>query len=407
MILSLLGEALQAMAANRLRTFLTALGIIIGVAAVVLMVSVGEGTQKQVTDSIRSMGSNLLIVRSGSRTQGGVRMGAGGTPTLTEMDAQAIAQLPGTLMTAPMVTGGVQVIYGPNNWSTSAVGTNANFLRIRNWDLAEGRDFTESEIQGGMRVALIGQDVATQLFGIDDPIGQVIRIKQSPFRVIGLLSVKGQTLDGRSQDDTIIVPLRTAQRQLFGTQFQGTVAFILVQAKSDSVMSSLQRNIELLLRQRHHLGEHAVDDFTVTNMAEVTEAATKITGMLSILLGAIASISLFVGGIGIMNIMMVSVTERTREIGIRMALGARRADIMLQFLMESVIITVSGGIIGILGGIGLALLAHRMFNIWTLISSSPVVLAFGVSVAVGIFFGLYPAHKASRMRPIDALRYQG
>jgi putative ABC transport system permease protein len=407
MILSLLGEALQAMAANRLRTFLTALGIMIGVAAVVLMVSVGQGTQKQVTDSIRSMGSNLLVVRSGSRTQGGVRMGAGGTPTLTEMDAQAIAQLPSTLMVAPMVTGGEQVIYGPNNWSTSVVGTNADYLHIRNWDLAEGRDFTESEIQGGMRVALIGQDVATQLFGVDDPVGQVIRIKQSPFKIIGLLSVKGQTLDGRSQDDTIIVPLRTAQNQLFGTQFQGTVAFILVQARSDDVMNSLQHNIELLLRQRHHLGEHVDDDFTVTNMAEVTQTASEITGLLSILLGAIASISLFVGGIGIMNIMMVSVTERTREIGIRMALGAKRADIMLQFLMESVIITMSGGIIGILAGIGMALFAKRMFNVWTLISSSPIVLAFGVSVAVGIFFGLYPAHKAARMRPIDALRYQG
>jgi putative ABC transport system permease protein len=407
MILSLLGEALQAMAANRLRTFLTALGIVIGVAAVVLMVSIGEGTQKQVTDSIKSMGANLLIVRSGSRTQGGVRMGAGGTPTLTEMDAQAIAQLPNTLMTAPMVMGGVQVIYGPNNWSTNVTGTNADFLRIRNWSLAEGRDFSESEAQGGMRVAIIGQDVATQLFGVDDPVGQVIRIKQSPFRVIGLLSVKGQTLDGRSQDDTIIVPLRTAQRQLFGTRFQGTVAFILVQARSEGVMNALQRNIALLLRQRHHLGAHTEDDFTVTNMAEVTQTASEITGMLSILLGAIASISLFVGGIGIMNIMMVSVTERTREIGIRMALGAKRADILLQFLMESVIITVSGGIVGILGGIGLALLATRLFNVWTLISSAPVILAFGVSVAVGVFFGLYPARKAARMRPIDALRYQG
>lgn len=407
MIESLLGEALQAMAANGLRTILTALGIMIGVAAVVLMVSIGEGTQKQVTDSIRSMGSNLLIVRSGSRTQGGVRMGAGQTPTLTEMDSEAIAQLPETLMTAPMVQGGVQVIYGANNWSTSVVGTDANYLRIRDWNLAEGRDFTESEIKGGLRVAILGQDVATQLFGIDNPVGQVIRIKQSPFKVIGLLSVKGQTLDGRSQDDTIIVPLRTAQRQLFGTQFQGTIGFIFVQAKSDNKMESLQRNIELLLRQRHHLGDHAEDDFTVTNMAEVTQKANEITGMLSILLGAIASISLFVGGIGIMNIMMVSVTERTREIGIRMALGARRVDIMLQFLLESVIITVSGGVIGILTGIGLSVVAKRFFNVWAVITSSPIILAFAVSVAVGIFFGLYPARKAAKMKPIDALRYQG
>lgn len=407
MIWSLLGEALQAMAANRLRTFLTALGITIGVGAVVLMVAIGEGTQQRVTDSIASMGSNLLIVRSGSTTRGGVRGGHGMAPTLTVMDSQAIAQLSGAAMVAPQVHGVVQVVYGPNNWSTQAYGTNAEYLKIRDWKVVEGRDFSDSEVLGGIRVAIIGKEVARQLFGIEDPLGKSIRIKQSPFRVIGLLDEKGQGLDGRDQDDVIFVPLSTAQRQLFGTQFAGSVSFIMVQAHSPEAMQPLQRSIEQLLRQRHHLGVHADDDFTVMNMTEVTQTASEITGMLSILLGAIASISLFVGGIGIMNIMMVSVTERTREIGIRMALGAKRTDILTQFLLESVIITVSGGIVGILLGIVLAIWATRLFDVWVLISAMPVLLAFGVSVAVGVFFGLYPARKASLLHPIEALRYQG
>jgi len=407
MIASLLGEALAAMAANRLRTFLTALGILIGVAAVVLMVAIGQGTQSRVSESIASMGSNLLIVRSGAPSHGGVRGGAGSLPTLTVMDAEAIGQLSRVALVAPMVSGSVQVVYGPNNWNTSVIGTTPDYLGIRDWRVVEGRPFSESEAMSGVRVALVGSEVARQLFGEEDPVGKSIRIQRSPFRVIGLLEEKGQSLGGHNQDDTIIVPLSMAQRQLFGTQFQGTVAMVMVQARTAAEMTPLEGNIRELLRQRHHLRTRAEDDFRITNMTEVSETASEVTGMLSILLGAIASISLFVGGIGIMNIMMVSVTERTREIGIRMAIGARRSDIMLQFLMESVIITVSGGVVGILVGIGLAMLATRLFDVWTLISATPVVLAFGVSVAVGLFFGLYPARKAARMRPIDALRYQG
>lgn len=407
MILSLLGEALAAMAANRLRTFLTALGILIGVAAVVLMVAIGQGTQKQVSDSIASMGSNLLIVRSGAPRKGGVHGGAGNMPTLTTMDAVAISQLARAALVAPTVMGSVQIIYGPNNWNTTAAGTNADYLGIRDWRVIAGRDFSDSEAMSGVRVALLGQEVARQLFGDEDPVGKSIRVQRSPFRVIGLLDAKGQSMGGQNQDDMIIVPLVTAQRQLFGTQFQGTVSMVMVQARSPADMTPLEQSIHDLLRQRHHLNARAEDDFRITNMTEVSETASEVTGMLSILLGAIASISLFVGGIGIMNIMMVSVTERTREIGIRMAIGASRRDILTQFLLESVIITMAGGVIGIATGIGLALVATRMFDVWTAITAMPVLLAFGVSVAVGIFFGLYPARKASMMRPIDALRYQG
>jgi len=406
-ILSLLGEALAAMAANRLRTFLTALGILIGVAAVVLMVAIGQGTQTQVGESIASMGSNLLIVRSGAPRHGGVRGGAGSLPTLTVSDAQAITQLSRTSLMAPSVTGSVQVVYGPNNWNTSAIGTTPDYLRIRDWRVIDGRLFSESEAVSGVRVALIGQEVARQLFGDENPVGKSIRVQRSPFRIIGLLDAKGQSLGGHNQDDTLVVPLVTAQRQLFGTQFQGTVAMVMVQAHDAAEMTPLEGDIRQLLRQRHHLNVRAEDDFRITNMTEVSETASEVTGMLSILLGAIASISLFVGGIGIMNIMMVSVTERTREIGIRMAIGARRRDILLQFLLESVIITMAGGIVGIITGVALAFAATRMFDVWTTVTAMPVLLAFGVSVAVGIFFGLYPARKAARMRPIDALRYQG
>ena len=407
MMMSLLGEALAAMAANRLRTFLTALGILIGVAAVVLMVAIGQGTQRQVSDSIASMGSNLLIVRSGASSHGGVRGGGGNMPTLTVTDADAIRQLAGASLVAPSVNGSVQVVYGPNNWNTSVSGTNADYLRIRDWKVISGRTFSESESSSGVRVALMGQEVARQIFADENPVGKSIRIQRTPFLVIGLLDEKGQSLGGHNQDDMIIVPLVTAQRQLFGTLFGGTVSMMMVQAESEGDMTSLEGRVRQLLRQRHHIHERAEDDFRLTNMTEVSETASEVTGMLSILLGAIASISLFVGGIGIMNIMMVSVTERTREIGIRMAIGARRSDILVQFLLESVIITMAGGVAGIGLGIGAASLVTRMFDVLTTITAAPVILAFVVSVGVGIFFGLYPARKAAQMRPIDALRYQG
>jgi putative ABC transport system permease protein len=404
--LSMLGEALQAMAGNKLRTFLTALGIIIGVGAVVLMVALGQGTQAAVTKSISALGSNLLIVRSGSAQQGGFRGGAGGLPTLKTSDAQALQDLTSIKAVAPVVQQGAQLVYGPNNWGTQVVGTTDGYLEIRDWTLQSGRMFTETEINSGMRVAILGQTVAEQLFGNADPIDQSIRIQKSPYQVIGVLSQKGQSMDGRDQDDTVLIPLVTAQRQLVGSQFQGTVSVIMAQAKSAQQLSAGEEQITDLLHQRHRIAEGADDDFSVTNMASVANTMAQITGMLSILLGSIAGISLFVGGIGIMNIMMVSVTERTREIGIRMAIGASRKTVLLQFLLEAIIITTTGGLIGILLGVGLAQGVQHFAGIAVAITLQPILLAFGVSTLVGLFFGLYPARKASMLKPIEALRYQ-
>jgi putative ABC transport system permease protein len=404
--LSMLGEALQAMSANKLRTFLTALGIIIGVGAVVLMVALGQGTQSAVTKSISALGSNLLIVRSGSAQQGGFRGGAGGLPTLTTSDAQALQDLSSLKAVAPVIQQGAQLVYGPNNWGTQIVGTTDAYLGIRDWGLQSGRTFTDTEMNSGMRVAILGQTVAQQLFGNVDPIDQSVRIQHSPYQVVGVLAQKGQSMDGRDQDDTVIIPLVTAQRQLVGSQFKGTVSVIMAQANSEQQLNSGEAEITDLLHQRHRIAEGADDDFSVTNMASIASTMAQVTGMLSILLGSIAGISLFVGGIGIMNIMMVSVTERTREIGIRMAIGASRKTVLLQFLLEAIIITMSGGVIGILIGIGLAKLVERFAGIAVAITPQPILLAFGVSTLVGLFFGLYPARKASMLKPIEALRYQ-
>ncbi len=404
--LSMLGEALQAMSANKLRTFLTALGIIIGVGAVVLMVALGQGTQTAVTKSISALGSNLLIVRSGSAQQGGFRGGAGGLPTLKTSDAQALLDLTSLNTAAPVVQQGAQLVYGPNNWGTQIVGSTDAYLDIRDWTLQSGRIFTDTEMNSGMRVAILGQTVAEQLFGNADPIDQSVRIQKSPYQVIGVLAQKGQSMDGRDQDDTVLIPLVTAQRQLVGSQFKGSVSMIMAKANSAQQLASGEAQIADLLRQRHRIAEGADDDFSVTNMASIASTMAQITGMLSILLGSIAGISLLVGGIGIMNIMMVSVTERTREIGIRMAIGASRKTVLLQFLLEAVIITTTGGLIGILIGVGAALGVQRFGGIAVAITPQPILLAFGVSTLVGLFFGLYPARKASMLKPIEALRYQ-
>jgi putative ABC transport system permease protein len=402
----MLGEAWHAMGANRMRTFLTMLGMVIGVGAVIAMMAIGEGVKDSVNASISSMGSNLFIVVSGSTTSGGMRMGGGAAPTLTLGDAQAISELSSVRASAPVIGGTAQVVHGSVNWSTSVNGVTPAYLEVAAWQIAEGAWMGDSDLRSATRVAVLGQTVVLNLFGDEDPIGKTIRIKQSPFTVIGVLGGKGQSLDGRDQDDTILVPLRTAQRQLFAQQFQNAVRNIMVQAVSAVAMPQAEREMNELLRQRHRLREGADDDFTVRNMTALAKTAAQTAELMSMLLGAIASISLVVGGVGIMNIMLVSVTERTREIGIRMAIGARRRDILTQFLLEAISISVAGCLIGVALGVGAALLANNLTQTPVVITLSSILLGFAVATAVGVFFGYYPAHKASKLHPIEALRYQ-
>ncbi|MBI5659989.1 MAG: ABC transporter permease [Nitrosomonadales bacterium] len=406
MIGAMLGEAWMAMGANRLRTVLTMLGMVIGVGAVILMLAVGQGAQQQVQASIASMGSNLFIVLSGSITSGGVRVGGGAAPTLTIADAQAIEELPSVLAVAPSSPGTAQLVDGPRNWSTQIIGTTPNYLAVRDWRISAGAPFTGSDVRSATRVALLGQTVVRNLFGEEDPTGKTIRIKNSPYVVLGVLAAKGQSLDGRDQDDTVLVPVTTAQRKLFGTQFAGTVRFISVQAASSEAMPAVEKAINELLRQRHRIREGADNDFSVRNLTAMANTAAETAQIMSLMLGAIASISLLVGGIGIMNIMLVSVTERTREIGIRMAIGARGKDILLQFLLEAIIISVIGCMIGVAIGVGGAFAVNKTSGMAVLVTMSSIVTAFVVAATVGIFFGWYPARKASLLRPIDALRFQ-
>lgn len=406
MFSAMLGEAWGAMGANRLRTFLTMLGMMIGVGAVVLMMAIGQGAQESVKQSINAMGSNIFIVLSGSFTAGGARSGSGGTSTLTVNDADAISELDGVNNVAPISMGNAQVIFGNNNWSTSIIGTTPTYLEIRGWDLDDGYVFSDSDMRSATRVALIGKTVIENIFGDVDPIGKTIRIKQNPFVVLGVLKDKGQSLDGRDQDDTIIVPLTTAQRKILGNQFAGSVRQIMVQANNPESMPMVEQSINSLLKQRHNIREGADNDFNVRNLTAVANSAAETTRTMSLLLGAIASVSLLVGGIGIMNIMLVSVTERTREIGIRMAIGARERDILLQFLLEAIVISVIGCLIGLFIGVTGAMLVNKLTQAAVVISGNSVMIAFGVAASVGIFFGFYPARKAARMNPIEALRHQ-
>jgi len=407
MFFSMLSEAWHAMGANRLRTFLTMLGMVIGVGAVILMMAIGQGAQQAIKKSIDSMGSNLFIVLSGSSNSMGTRTGSGNAASLNINDAYAVADLTDVLMVAPINTGNAQIVYSGNNWNTSVIGTTPNYFNIRNWNVDEGYAFTDSDIRSATRVALIGKTVAENLFSDEiDPVGKTIRIKNNPFIILGVLERKGQSLDGRDQDDTVIVPITTAQRKVFGNQIPGSVRMVMAQAKSEKVMSIAEDSINGLLRQRHNIRESMDNDFSVRNLTAMANTAAETTKTMSMLLGAIASISLLVGGIGIMNIMLVSVTERTREIGIRMAIGAREKDILLQFLLEACAISIVGCMIGVLLGLGGAYMIEKAFGLEIVVSTNSILLAFSVAASVGVFFGFYPASKAAKLNPIEALRYQ-
>jgi putative ABC transport system permease protein len=399
--------ALRALRTNKMRSFLTMLGIIIGIAAVIAMVAIGSGASKIISDQIASVGSNILLVLPGSRTSGGMRLGHGSTPTLTYDDAKAIkAECPSVALAAPVVRGGAPVVYGNMNWSTSVMGITPEYLVARDWRVVEGRGFAQSDVDGSAKNCLIGRTVAENLFGAEDPLGKIVRVKKLPFIVVGVMDGKGRSPQGADQDDIVFVPLRTAQRKLFGSQFPNSVGSIMIQANSEQDLSRAEVQVNALLTQRHKIGPGRDADFSVRNLTELLDVAEQSSKAMSLLLGAVASISLIVGGIGIMNIMLVSVTERTREIGIRMAIGAKERDILLQFLTEAVLLTFIGGIIGMALGVGGAKLVSVFFDWPTLISFQAIAMAFGFSGAIGIFFGFYPARKAASLNPIEALRYE-
>jgi putative ABC transport system permease protein len=390
-----------------MRSFLTGLGIIIGVGAVISMVSIGEGAKRGIEDRFASMGTNLLFVRPGSQNQRGVHGGWGSMTTLKEDDAAAIAeQCPAVMYVSPSVSARAQTVYGNKNWNTSISGTGANYPEVRNWEVESGMYFDEGLVKAAAKVCVLGADVKTNLFEEEDPIGKVIRIKKIPFKVLGVLKKRGESGGFGSRDDMITIPYTTAMRRLQGIDY---IQSVDVRAVSADKMAEAQSQIEDLLRVRHRIAPGAEDDFNVGNMSEIAESAAESTKMMTVLLGSIAGISLLVGGIGIMNIMLVSVTERIREIGLRMAIGAREKDILLQFLTEAVVLSLMGGLIGIGFGIGASKLIKniKMFSAFkTVVSLDSVLLAFCFAAAIGIFFGFYPARKASRLDPIEALRYE-
>ncbi|HTK94477.1 MAG TPA: ABC transporter permease [Terriglobales bacterium] len=404
-VMAVIRIAMRALARNKMRSGLTMLGIIIGVGAVIAMVGIGQGAQEQVQAQINAMGSNVLFVASGTVNRGGMRMGWGATKTLVYDDMTAIMrECPAVALAAPGSQTTAQVVFGNDNWSTNINGTEPQYLDIRNWPLQSGAAFAQGDVDTAANVALIGETVRKNLFGATDPIGQTIRIKSLPFKVVGVLAPKGQSAAmGQDQDDTIIIPITTLQKKLTGDTW---LRWIMVSARSREASYTAQQQIEGLLRDRHRIRPGQDDDFFVRNLADIADLADQASRVFTLLLASIASVSLLVGGIGIMNIMLVSVTERTREIGIRMAIGATEVDVQRQFLIEAVVLSLIGGGIGILFGVASSFLISSVLKWPVQVSALSIVIAALFSAAVGIFFGFYPARKAARLDPIEALRYE-
>jgi len=401
--------ALRALRVNKLRSSLTMLGIIIGVAAVITMISVGAGAQARVEDQIRSLGSNLIIVLPGSVTSGGVRMGAGSRASLTEDDASAIQrEIADVVAAAPALRGTGQVVAGNNNWSTVFFGVTLEYFEARNWVIASGKGFEPGDISGSAKVVLLGETVARNLFGDADPIGQVVRVRKVPMQVIGVLERKGQSLQGQDQDDVMLMPISTARNRVLGGNLAKlrSVGSISIKVREGAHMAEVESEIRSLLRQRHRLQQGQDDDFTLRNLSEVLSAREESSRVMTLLLAAVASVSLLVGGIGIMNIMLVSVAERTREIGLRMAVGARARDILTQFLVEAITLAMIGGFLGVVLGLGGSYAVSELADWRVELHPEAIVLAVSFAAAIGIFFGFYPARKASRLLPIEALRYE-
>ncbi len=408
-LLGLLRVAMRALAVNKLRSLLTMLGIIIGVAAVIVMIAVGAGAQQRVQEQISSLGSNLLLILSGSTTSGGVRMGFGSNLTISEDDAAAIPREIPQTMAAPALRGTAQLIWGNTNWSTVIFGVTPEYIEVRQWEIAAGRIFDAADMAGATKVCLVGQTVAKQLFGGADPLGQVIRVRRVPFTVIGVLESKGQSMMGSDQDDLILMPISTARKRVLGASNlakQRSVGTIWVKVAEGSDMKAAEEQVRALLRQRHRLQPGQDDDFSLRNLEEVAATQEASSRVLALLLAAVASVSLVVGGIGIMNIMLVSVTERTREIGLRMAVGARTRDILGQFLVEAVTLSLIGGLAGIAIGIATAVGIAQLAGWRILLSPESVMLAVAFAFAIGVFFGFYPARKAARLNPVEALRFE-
>jgi putative ABC transport system permease protein len=396
--------ALRALARNKLRTILTMLGIIIGVGAVICTVAIGQGAGQQVQQQIQSLGNNMIMIFSGSVNTGGVRMGNGANKTLTADDAEAILQhVPNVVAVSPMVGASVQVVNGNQNWFTRANGASQDVTSIRNWPVVSGSMFSQRDVDMAANVCVIGHTVAQQLFGDQDPVGQMIRVQNLPFRILGVLQTKGQSSNGQDQDDMMLVPYTTVQKKISGISW---VQMIMVSTSSQDAMAPAQAAISALLRQRHHLRPSEDDDFIIRSPDEIAQAASATSYVLTLLLASIASVSLLVGGIGIMNIMLVSVTERTREIGVRMAVGATEHDVHMQFLSEALVLSSLGGLIGIAFGVALSAVVSNIFHWSTFVSPVSVIVAVVFSAVVGVFFGYYPARKAAQLDPIEALRYE-